>query len=140
MSNDTDETAPLPERTRPATQPIKGKRQPLSESMERKEFMSKFCEGNVGCVSVVVAVAEQGHFQIQAIMNLVDMNIRGAQVWVAFKDVCQQDVGEFVDRVLKRDPELVRQVNEIMYRPDRKNMPPVHYERAVVSGWLAENS
>lgn len=48
------------------------------------------------------------------LLNLDDMNIRGPQIWVAYKDICKGDLEQLVGRIEKRDPELVAAINRII--------------------------
>jgi hypothetical protein len=42
------------------------------------------------------------------LLDLDDMNMRGSQIWVGFKNHCEGEIDVFLDAVKNRDPELVK--------------------------------
>jgi len=73
-------------------------------------------EGNLGAATVLSQIMNKYDAGALSIFNLDDMNIRGAQVWVAFKDVCNEDLDMFCERIKKRDPSMVEAINKEMSR------------------------
>lgn len=71
-------------------------------------------EGNPGAATVLSRIMNKYDAGAMSIFNLDDMNIRGAQVWVAFKDVCNEDLDMFCERIKKRDSSIVDAVNAEM--------------------------
>ncbi len=45
------------------------------------------------------------------VLALDDMNLRGWQIWVAWKDHCKADMPTFLKALAERDPEMVATVN-----------------------------
>ena len=45
------------------------------------------------------------------ILNLDDMNIRGSQVWLGYKDHCGEDIEKFVQCAKNRDESMVEAIN-----------------------------
>jgi hypothetical protein len=113
-------------------------RKPLLDTMDQNEFLVTFCEGNPGCAGVVGRVYENGHMPVQVLTNAVDMNIRGAQFYVAYTAVCHGNISHLVDCILKRDPEFVRRLNDITFHPDKGMNVGYYQEKAVVGGWKPE--
>lgn len=84
-------------------------------------------EGNPGALAVIGAITKAegtSPTALIALLDLDDMNLRGSQIWVAYKDVCGGDIQALIERVRNRDPKLVEAVNRII--PEG--------ERAVTSG------
>ena len=75
-------------------------------------MMMKMSEGNPGAITVCTEILKAdpiGGFM--ALLSLDDMNMRGSQIWVGFKDHCKQDLGAFLAAITERDPEMVTTVN-----------------------------
>lgn len=71
-------------------------------------------EGNPGALAVLMQLLENPDFKesVHIILSMDDMNIRGSQIWVAFKDHCKQDLELLKKLVLARDKELIATVNK----------------------------
>jgi len=69
-------------------------------------------EGNPGAASVLSKLVELNSRSYAALMILDDMNIRGTQIWVAFKDYCNENLNYFYDCILSRDQGMIDKVNE----------------------------
>jgi hypothetical protein len=87
-------------------------RPPISLSDTGFDMAVKMSEGNPGALSVITKVLqndpEMGIFDL---LNLDDMNIRGSQIWVAYKDHCGEDLEQFLDKTRSRDAAMVETVN-----------------------------
>lgn len=68
------------------------------------------CEGNVGALQVLMELAKQPEGLLR-ILDLDDMNMRGSQIWVAWKDHCKQDMPTFLKALQDRDLAMVETVN-----------------------------
>jgi hypothetical protein len=68
-------------------------------------------EGNPGALRVLADLYKCDNLHI--ILFLDDMNIRGTQVWVAFKDFAKENLYTLAVAVDSQDPELIRVVNEV---------------------------
>lgn len=92
------------------------------------EFIDQMSEGNPGA-SVVLMSAIDGKAVagFMNILNLDDMNIRGTQIWLGFKDYCKEDLKLFWESVQNRDANLVEAIN-------RENAKQNGKYKAVVSG------
>lgn len=63
----------------------------------------KMSDGNPGAVTVIgqLLTMEPADGLI-ALLHLDDMQLYGSDIWVAYKDVCGQDIKLFYQRVCKR--------------------------------------
>lgn len=83
----------------------------LNENLQ--EMIVKLAEGNPGGLTVLMELyKEQEIGVIGTFLHLDDMNIRGSQLWVAYKDYCKKDLSKLISAVESRDPEMVKTVNE----------------------------
>ena len=74
------------------------------------ELMLKMAEGNIGATRVLKELDASNH--CETILFLDDMNIRGTQIWIGFKDYCGQDLGRFIEACKNRDPEMIELIND----------------------------
>jgi len=81
----------------------------FSDSSSLDVFV-QMAEGNPGAASVLGRLINMP-MGFDAIMALDDMNIRGTQIWVGFKDYCNQDIVAFIELVLRRNEGLVDRIN-----------------------------
>lgn len=104
-----------------------GKRKKVSLNMTVVDIAVLMSEGNPGALRVIGEILEsdpQGPF---ILLDLDDMNIRGSQVWVGYKDYCGQNINKFKDAAKARDPKMVAVINHEML------MDPTWKEIAVVN-------
>ncbi len=75
-------------------------------------------EGNPGGISVLCQLAKRDMAEgTMAIIEMDDMNIRGSQVWAAYKDFCDEDLDKLLLAVRERNESMVEKVNEICAYP-----------------------
>lgn len=88
-------------------------RKAIGLSMTTRDLMVTMAEGNPGALSVIVALAKRQSDPpaVMLLLDLDDMNMRGEQIWVAFKNHCQQDIEAFAKAIQGHDPAMVRTVN-----------------------------
>lgn len=83
---------------------------PSVSAIELAVIMS---EGNPGALSVLIAIIHKdpvkGMFDI---LHLDDMNIRGPQIWIGYKDHCGQDLDRFLKALRERDAEMISKINK----------------------------
>ena len=97
-------------------------------TLSMTDVLVEMAEGNVGAVTVLARLANgEADGSFMDALHLDDMNIRGSQVWVAYKDFAKEDFAVFVNAVRQRDPAMIRVVND-------EGMRGNHPHRAVVSG------
>ena len=85
-------------------------RRKLNLSDSFVDVQIKMAEGNPGAASVIGKIMRNpdGLF---ALMGLDDMNIRGSQIWVGYKDHCNEDIDEFVLCAKSRSAAMVDTIN-----------------------------
>lgn len=91
-----------------------------SEDLVR--IMSEGCDDTRGVLNRLCL--NQGEM---GILDLDDMNVRGKQIWIAYREVCEGDFDQFVAAVQSRDSKFVADVNRIA---EEQHIPHV----AVTSG------
>lgn len=62
-------------------------------------------EGNPGAISVLTQI------ELIDVFHLDDMNMRGAQIWVAYKDYCREIIKDFSKAIRARDQKMIELVN-----------------------------
>lgn len=89
------------------------KREKLELNNSGTEVIIKMAEGNPGGLSVLMQLMKKDSMACFGVMlDLDDMNIRGTQIWIGFKDHCKSDIDEFFKAVRARDEGMVNTINE----------------------------
>lgn len=70
-------------------------------------------EGNPGALNVIIELLKRGPDGIIYLLHLDDMNIRGSQIWIAFKYYCRHSVAELIECIVNRDEKMIDKVNEL---------------------------
>lgn len=108
----------------------------ISPMMTIIDIITLLSQGNPGAVNVMGAMFRAAGSDVEKqaeafmhLLNLDDMALRGDMIWIAFKYHCGMDMDRFKDCLTKRDPAMVKAVNDLIVQdePDRK-------DRAVCSG------
>ncbi len=87
----------------------------LHGSVTPMEVMVEMAEGNPGALTAIMAIINKDTaLGIIDLCHLDDMNMRGPQIWVGYKDYCGHDIDKFIDCIRDRDPQMVAKVNEVM--------------------------
>lgn len=73
-------------------------------------------EGNPGAATVLVQIMNKYDAGAMLVFILDDMNIRGPQIWVGYKNACHEDLDEFCRRIKTRDQEIINIINEELSR------------------------
>lgn len=76
------------------------------------DLLVKMSEGNLGGLSVLVEIMQEGTKGFLHILNLDDMNIRGSQIWIGYKYWADQDLEKFIEGIRNRNPEMVALINK----------------------------
>lgn len=91
----------------------KAKREKLTLETSVMEALITMSEGNPGAASVLAKLMQKyNEMGFMAALHLDDMNMRGSQIWVGYKDYCGQDLEKFFAALTSRDPAMVAKVNE----------------------------
>ena len=88
--------------------------------------MVKMAEGLPGAIVGMKAIMEADENGLMLLLGLDDMNIRGSQIWQAYKYLYNEDGKAFVEGIKNRSQEIVDFVNE--------NLASVGGEKAVTGG------
>ena len=76
------------------------------------EVLTLMSEGNPGAANVLGQMMQKDpDTGLIKILHLDDMNIRGTQIWLGFKDHCGQDMERFMQAILDRDQQMVDEIN-----------------------------
>ena len=87
-------------------------RQKIGIDMSVVDVMMLMSEGNPGAISVMAEILKKDPANgLMYILDLDDMNIRGTQIWVGYKDYCNQNLDEFMKCVGDRDHKMVGVIN-----------------------------
>ena len=84
------------------------------------DWMVKMAEGNPGALTVLLtAMKEKGAQEMgELILFLDDMNIRGKQIWIGYKEYCGCDIDKFADCIKEKDQVMIDKINEIGRKGD----------------------
>lgn len=86
-------------------------RKALNGSDDMKTMAVKMAEGTPGALRVILELFNEPRGHI-ALLDLDDMNIRGSQIWVCYKDVCGEDIAKLMEGARNRDAAFVEQCNK----------------------------
>ena len=90
----------------------KEKRQSFAPGDTIMDVLLTMSEGNPGGMTVLGELLKSdANLGFWLVLDLDDMNIRGSQIWVGFKDHCKEDLHTFIAAVRRRDPEMVKTIN-----------------------------
>jgi hypothetical protein len=101
-------------------------REEISLNGSYLDLVTTMAEGNPGAVTVLAQLLKQPNGEL-LIFGLDDMNIRGTQIWIGYKDYCGCILNNFVNCITKRDHRMVEKINEVGLKGN-------HIHKAVSSG------
>lgn len=105
-------------------------RKPIDLDGSTVEALVLLSEGNPGAVTVLGQIAQKYPKELLLLLfDLDDMNIRGSQIWVGYKDHCGENIDRFVQCIRDRDPDMIEKINEQCFHPDLEN--PAYHEKAI---------
>lgn len=88
-------------------------REKLNTNDSMLVLIEKLSEGNPGGLTVLTQILKKDPLDgIMRFLDLDDMNMRGPQIWVGYKDHCGQDIDKFITAVKNRDPDMIQTVNK----------------------------
>jgi len=89
-------------------------REEITLGMPVRDALVILAEGNVGAATVLARVASgEAGGDILDIFHLDDMNMRGIQIWVAYKDWAGEDLAVFLQGVRHHDARMIECVNAV---------------------------
>lgn len=109
-------------------------RKPIEIGESVTEVIVKMSEGVIGAVSVLTQMIDSlDPESLMRIMALDDMNMRGSQIWVGYKDHCGEDLEVFKKAIDDRDQGMIDTVNKECYHPELPQLD-AYQHKAVTSG------
>lgn len=104
-------------------------RKAISLGGSTMDLLITMAEGMPGAIRVLTEILNADpEAGLLTILSLDDMNIRGSQIWIGYKDFCESDLGVFVQAIKDRSKDMVDLINS---NAADTNAPD---ERAVTSG------
>lgn len=76
------------------------------------DVISKVSEGNPGAAVAIAKLLQSNEYGYMLLLDLDDMNIRGSQIWEAYKYLYNEDGEKFANAVQKRDSKIVDFINQ----------------------------
>jgi len=74
------------------------------------DLIFKMSEGNPGAITVLIEILAKKD-GILYILGLDDMNIRGWQIWMGYKDYCKCDIVKFIECIQNREDKMILAIN-----------------------------
>ena len=90
------------------------------------DVIYKVSEGVPGAIVGIMALVNSSEVGVMHVLSLDDMNIRGSQVWQAYKYLYNEDVEKFTEAISSRDQNMIDFINE--------ELATVGGEKAVIGG------
>ena len=87
------------------------KRKEIDVASSTMDMLILMAEGNPGAVTVLAQLLKEEN-GIVLVLGLDDMNIRGTQIWIGYKDYCGNDIKKFAEYILKRDKGMIEKINQ----------------------------
>lgn len=98
-------------RFRSSPQPGQGKEH-LTGNDTMMTSMIKLSEGNPSAATALAEMSKvRGPEMLLVLLNADDMNLRGAMLWVAYKEYCKYDANKLALLINHRDPDMVNFLN-----------------------------
>lgn len=112
---------------------IESNREKVNGKNTIPEIAVQMSEGNPGAITVLGMLLRIGEPDPgwALMLTLDDMNMRGSQIWVAFKDHCGENIEKLAGLIKNRDQDMVNTVNEQCFNP---SLGEGYSELAVTSG------
>ncbi|KKM25240.1 hypothetical protein LCGC14_1597050 [marine sediment metagenome] len=84
-------------------------RAPIDMMGTTSDVVYQMSEGIIRAGVVLTALITEGHPLL--IASLDDMNIRGSQIWIGYKDHCGEKIQNFIQCIQDRCPDMVNTIN-----------------------------
>jgi len=84
----------------------------LGLNMSAMDIAVEMSEGNPGACAVIGMILGKGPSSWFTLLDLDDMNIRGPQIWVGYKDHCKENIDDFIAAVKRRDAQMIATINK----------------------------
>lgn len=86
-------------------------RSPITLEMDMIDLVLTMAEGNPGALKVIMSLLTMNEIGVIRLLSLDDMNIRGSQIWIAYKDHCGEDIEKLIEEIENRSYTMVETVN-----------------------------
>lgn len=94
-------------------------REAINFSDSTQDVLVKMSEGNPGALTVLMELLKRDDpGALMVLLSLDDMNMRGSQIWVGYKDHSGSDIERFARCITDRDADMVATVNAECFHPD----------------------
>lgn len=105
------------------------KRKRIESFNTLSEIACLLSEGNPGALSVLMQVyKKQGEGYFLFMLNLDDMNIRGPQIWIGYKDFAKENIDTFINAVTSQSQEMIDVIN-LNYKEEQAVLGGASYWR-----------
>ena len=97
-----------------------------------QEIIVTMAEGNPGAARVLSQIA---YTDPTLLVTLDDMNVRGVQVWIGYKDYCHEKLERFIRAIRERNNRMLATINQECNRLPSSDFRPKavkavgHHER-----------
>ena len=111
-------------------------REKISGNGDLKALVVQMAEGNPGGITAMMSLIETNGALTGAalVLKLAEMNIRGGQIWVGFKDHCDSNIELFTQAIVDGDQMMVDTINRECYIPDLVEQYGEAYSHKAVRG------
>jgi len=86
-------------------------REKLGLKMSIEDIVLTMSEGNSGAYSLIKKSIFENEYRLIDLLMLDDMNIRGSQIWLGYKDYCRGDADLFWQCVRDKDLDMIEAIN-----------------------------
>ena len=87
-------------------------RKPIGFNDSLLQVLETMGEGNIGAITVLMQlIKEDPMLGLLRVLDLDDMNIRGEQIWVGYKDHCGEKIADFAKCIQDRDRAMIETIN-----------------------------
>ena len=76
----------------------------LTKDMSMADAVTLLVDGHPGALYVLAEIYRWSEDPLRVILILDDMNLRGADIWELYRDVCDENIVAFIGQVLGRAP------------------------------------
>ncbi len=93
---------------------------PVTANDTELQLIFKMGEGDSGAMKVTGMLHKKGNEGMLALFALAEMNIRGSQLWVVYKDIYGENIDKMLTIALEDGERLSAVVNKLQHRHDSK--------------------
>ena len=98
-------------------------RKKITLNMTVHDIVMLMAEGNPGAITVMLQLLGDAEEGFHLLLHLDDMNIRGPQIWVGYKDHCKEDIEVFKLSIKNRDMGMCAVINRSMGKYEHLAVP-----------------